>query len=51
MSVELDSNWFSKDRGFNKKKACSWYEKVLINLNVHDECIKELKKLNKQLVG
>jgi len=37
MSVELDSNWFSKDRGFNKKKSmflvwksidkfkCSWW--------------------------
>ncbi len=43
MLVESSSNWFNKDYGFNKK-TCSWYEEVLINLNVHDEWYKGIEK-------
>jgi hypothetical protein len=44
MLVELDSNWFSSDYGFNTK-AHSWYGELLINLYVCDEWYKRIERI------
>jgi hypothetical protein len=44
MSIESCSIWFNiKDCGFNTKWY-SWYEKILINLNVWNEWYKGIEK-------